>query len=169
MRDEHYHVERIALMSGTLPVSMLLLRYLLRSAECSERERRLSTSTQEDKQQERRRKQAKRVCHSQVGERSQTSQLGRDGARQLVVGELPVDVHKAQRARNQSTSTQKDKQQERRRKQAKRFCHSQGDERSQTSQLGRDGANQLVVGELPVDFHKAQRQLSNSFDLQVRH
>ena len=96
MRNKQYQVEREPLINGTSPVSRLLMSHLKRSAECSEREGKLSSTTQEDKQQERRRKQAKRVCHSQGGERSQTSQLGRDGASQLVGTEVTVDFHKAQ-------------------------------------------------------------------------
>ena len=57
------------------------------------------SSKQEHKEHERRCKQAKRVRCLQVLERSQTTELGRDRASQLVAVEVPVEFHKGQSER----------------------------------------------------------------------
>ena len=130
-----------------VPVSWLVERYLLIFTKHSARARKLSTSTQEDKQHERRRKQAKRVCHSQEIERSQTSQLGRDGAGQLVVEQVPEWEEPIPSSTTQAQNTTSEAPRTRKR----RARHSQDGERRQTRQLGRHGARQFVIVEIPFD------------------
>lgn len=111
--------------------------------------RELPSATQEDKEQEKERKQAKRVCHSQVQKRSQTSQVCRNNASQAVAVEAPVNIHK-ETEREMVLATQE----ERASKQAKHVRNSQELKRRQTSQVCRNGTIQLIGVEGSVDIHK---------------
>ena len=114
-----------------------------------------STKTQTTREQE------KSVCHSQGLKHSQTSQLCRDGARQLVVVEAPCDCHKhsEQRETDRESARERDVTSNAINKtHAKHVCYSQECERSQPAKLCRDRASQSIVVKLTVGFSERRER-----------